>query len=34
VLLVDGGCAQTNWGGMSDELGTLAARNAPRRGVS
>ena len=34
VLQVDGGWAQTNCGGLSDELGTLAARNAPRRGVS
>lgn len=34
VLLVDGGWAQTNCGGMSDDLGTFAARNAPHRGVS
>lgn len=34
VLPVDGGWAHTNCGGLSDDLGTLAARNAPRRGVS
>jgi NAD(P)-dependent dehydrogenase (short-subunit alcohol dehydrogenase family) len=31
VLLVDGGCAQTSCGGMSDYLGTLAAGATSRR---
>lgn len=34
VLAVDGGWAQTSCGGMSDDLGALAARNARQRGVS
>ena len=34
VLAVDGGWAQTNCGGLSDDLGTLAARSARQRGVS
>jgi NAD(P)-dependent dehydrogenase (short-subunit alcohol dehydrogenase family) len=34
VLAVDGGWAQTNCGGMSDHLGTLAASNARHRGGS
>ena len=34
VLAVDGGSSQSNFGGMSDDLGKLAARNAPQRGGS
>lgn len=34
VLPVDGGWAQTNCGNLSDDLGTLAARNARQGGVS
>ncbi len=34
VLAVDGGSSQSGFGGMSDDLGKLAARNAPQRNGS